>query len=85
MYGGFQGGPQLVPHDAERRQSLGQLIRGAVMYGGFQGGPQLGPHDTERRQSLGQLHVYHKVMQAPTIGSGEEEAKRVVFGARLQA
>ena len=25
MYGGFQGGPQLGPHDAERRQSLGQL------------------------------------------------------------
>ena len=25
MYGGFQGGPQLVPPDAERRQSLGQL------------------------------------------------------------
>ena len=25
MYGGFQGGPQLGPPDAERRQSLGQL------------------------------------------------------------
>ena len=25
MYGGFQGGPQLGPQDAERRQSLGQL------------------------------------------------------------
>ena len=25
MYGGFQGGPQLGPHDVERRQSLGQL------------------------------------------------------------
>ena len=24
-YGGFQGGPQLGPPDAERRQSLGQL------------------------------------------------------------
>ena len=26
MYGGFQGGPQLFPHDAERRQSLGQQM-----------------------------------------------------------
>ena len=25
MYGRFQGGPRLGPHDAERRQSLGQL------------------------------------------------------------
>ena len=25
MYGGFQGGPQLGPPDAERHQSLGQL------------------------------------------------------------
>ena len=25
MYGGFQRGPQLVPPDAERRQSFGQL------------------------------------------------------------
>ena len=25
MYGGFQGGPQLGPPDAERLQSLGQL------------------------------------------------------------
>ena len=25
MCGGFQGGPQLDPHDAERRKSLGQL------------------------------------------------------------
>ena len=25
MYGRFQGGPQLDPPDAERRQSLGQL------------------------------------------------------------
>ena len=25
MYGEFQGGPQLAPPDAERRQSLGQL------------------------------------------------------------
>ena len=25
MYGGFQGGPQLGPPDAERRQSLEQL------------------------------------------------------------
>ena len=25
MYGGFQVSPQLVPPDAERRQSLGQL------------------------------------------------------------
>ena len=24
---GFKGGPQLVPHYAERRQSLGQQIR----------------------------------------------------------
>ena len=35
MYGVFQGGPQLVPHDAERRQSLGQLLRRliAVVFG----------------------------------------------------
>ena len=26
MYGGFQGGPQLGPPDAERRESLGQQI-----------------------------------------------------------
>ena len=26
MYGGFQGGPQLGPPDAERRQSLGQQM-----------------------------------------------------------
>ena len=26
MYGGFQGGPQLGPPDAERRQSLGEQM-----------------------------------------------------------
>ena len=35
MYGGFQGGPQLGLPDAERRQSLGQLISLSVAV--FQG------------------------------------------------
>ena len=30
MYGGFQDGPQLVPHDAEKRQLLERLV--AVSY-----------------------------------------------------
>ena len=32
MYEGFQGGPQLRPHDAERRQSLGQLYVRLVFF-----------------------------------------------------
>ena len=32
MFEGFQGGPQLCLHDAERRQSLGQLYVWSVLF-----------------------------------------------------
>ena len=35
MYGGFQGGPQLGPPDAERRQSLGQQMCCRLIGGGW--------------------------------------------------
>ena len=65
MYGGFQGGPQLGPPDAERRQSLGQqmLERWAKICNGCvrctAANPSLPGIRLQRRTYISQSETYY--------------------------